>query len=153
VGRTLSFPSGLTSTDENRVPCNLILVPVCSDGVPRPRKNSIPLWQGLLEVIDISPRSWHSSLSKTKLTTRRSDSINAAAAVAYYCSRECQKDESTKGHRLPSHYISPFRKCVNNHLLYSLARPSVEDIYESPVSQSLCLSSLVKRELGTFSLE
>jgi hypothetical protein len=29
----ISFPSGLASTDENgRVPCKLVLVPVCSDG-------------------------------------------------------------------------------------------------------------------------
>jgi hypothetical protein len=95
------IPSGLTVTDENdRVPCSMFLIPVCSDG----------------RCTTLSTQEFHSMLAAAAKATgtertlhpdraiqtcrqcRKSDDASerfqqcSRCKVTYYCSRDCQKD-------------------------------------------------------------
>jgi hypothetical protein len=96
-----SIPSGLTSSDENgRVPCRLFLIPVCSDGRC--------ITSSTQEINPIIARAAKATGNRRKSHPdrgiqfcRKCDEVDDASErfkqcsrckVAYYCSRECQKE-------------------------------------------------------------
>jgi hypothetical protein len=91
------FPSGLTNSDENgRVPCNVILLPVCSDG-----RCTTSATQELNSVIahETPGRNLRPDPSLPLLCRKCKKSDDASeqfkqcsrCKVTYYCNRDCQK--------------------------------------------------------------
>jgi hypothetical protein len=95
------IPCGLTSTDENgRVPCSVVLIPVCSDG--RCATSSTQEFNSMMAVsakATGNTRTCHPDRAvqvcqNCKKSDDASEQFNKCSRckVAYYCSRECQKD-------------------------------------------------------------
>jgi hypothetical protein len=92
-----SFPSGLTNTDENgRVPCKVILMPVCSDGrCTTSSTQEINSMLALKSGHDLHPDGSVPLLCrKCKKSDDASERFKQCSRckVTYYCGRDCQKD-------------------------------------------------------------
>jgi hypothetical protein len=96
-----AIPSGLTSTDENgRVPCRLFLIPVCSDeGCSTSSTQEFnSILAGAAQDTG-SKRAFHPDrgVQVCRKCTKSDDASErfkqcSRCKVAYYCSRECQKE-------------------------------------------------------------
>jgi hypothetical protein len=96
-----SIPSGLTNTDENgRVPCSVFLIPVCSDGgcTTSSTQEFNSMLAGAAKESG-TERTFHPKrgIQYCRKCNKYDDTSEqfkqcSRCKVAYYCSRECQKD-------------------------------------------------------------